>query len=157
MNKNIFLSLSALLLICLPTFSYSENEGALITQQFSNIQEFKMLTIVGSERNLQISEIKTIKRNIKINKELRKAMQRKSDYFISHQDENNKLIYSYGIGNPFLIHLQHLGYEDQISRVINDHAEIVIYYPSNINAASISLKKTINEKDVVMDRILIME
>ncbi|HJM71778.1 MAG TPA: hypothetical protein QF857_05610, partial [Gammaproteobacteria bacterium] len=119
--------------------------------------EFKALRLKGSERSLEISEIKNVKRNIRIEKQLRKAMQRKSDYFISLQNDDGSVIYQYGIGNPFVIHLQHSGYEDEIARVINDNAEIMIYYPSKLNPASISLKKTINEKAVTLDRISIMK
>ena len=72
-------------------------------------------------------------------------------------DFGAEVIYQYGIGNPFVIHLQHSGYEDEIARVINDNTEIMIYYPSKLNPASISLKKTINEKAVTLDRISIMK
>ena len=122
-----------------------------------SVSEFKALRLKGSETNLEISEIKNVDRNVKIEKQLRKAMQRKSDYFISLQNDDGNVIYQYGIGNPFVIHLQHSGFEDEIARVINDNAEIMIYYPSKLNPASISLKKTINEKAVTLDRISIMK
>ena len=48
-------------------------------------------------------------------------------------------------------------YINLVARVINDNAEIMIYYPSKLNPASISLKKTINEKAVTLDRISIMK
>ena len=128
-----------------------------IALQFADVSEFKALRLKGSETNLEISEIKNVDRNVKIEKQLRKAMQRKSDYFISLQNDDGNVIYQYGIGNPFVIHLQHSGFEDEIARVINDNAEIMIYYPSKLNPASISLKKTINEKAVTLDRISIMK
>ena len=133
------------------------NQDNRITLQFADVSEFKALRLRGSERSLEISEIKNVKRNIRIEKQLRKAMQRKSDYFISLQNDVGNVIYQYGIGNPFVIHLQHSGFEDEIARVINDNAEIMIYYPSKLNPASISLKKTINEKAVTLDRISIMK
>ena len=115
------------------------------------------MSLRGSERSLEITEIKDVKRNIRIEKQLRKSMQRKSDYFISLQNDVGNVIYQYGIGNPFVIHLQHSGFEDEIARVINDNVEIMIYYPSKLNPASISLNKTINEKAVTLDRISIMK
>ena len=133
------------------------NQDNQITLQFADVSEFKALRLRGSETNLEISEIKNVKRNIRIEKQLRKAMQRKSDYFISLQNDDGNVIYQYGIGNPFVIHLQHSGFEDEIARVINDNAEIMIYYPSKLDPASISLKKTINEKVVTLDRISIMK
>ena len=133
------------------------SQGNQITLQFEDVSEFKALRLKGSETNLEISEIKNVDRNVKIEKQLRKAMQRKSDYFISLQNDDGNIIYQYGIGNPFVIHLQHSGFEDEIARVIDDNAEIMIYYPSKLNPASISLKKTINEEAVTLDRISIMK
>ena len=158
MQKKIFI-ISLLLL----SFGLTNDLDAQISQdnqialQFSDVSEFKALRLKGSETNLEISEIKNVDRNVKIEKQLRKAMQRKSDYFISLQNDDGNVIYQYGIGNPFVIHLQHSGFEDEIARVINDNAEIMIYYPSKLNPASISLKKTINEKAVTLDRISIMK
>ena len=158
MQKKIFI-ISLLLL----SFGLTNDLDAQISQdnqialQFADDSEFKALRLKGSETNLEISEIKNVDRNVKIEKQLRKAMQRKSDYFISLQNDDGNVIYQYGIGNPFVIHLQHSGFEDEIARVINDNAEIMIYYPSKLNPASISLKKTINEKAVTLDRISIMK
>jgi hypothetical protein len=158
MQKKI-LKISLLLLsFGLPSYLNAQiNQDNQITLQFADVSEFKALRLRGSETNLEISEIKNVKRNIRIEKQLRKAMQRKSDYFISLQNDDGNVIYQYGIGNPFVIHLQHSGFEDEIARVINDNAEIMIYYPSKLNPASISLKKTINEKAVTLDRISIMK
>ena len=158
MQKKI-LKISLLLLsFGLPSYLNAQiSQDNQITLQFSDVSEFKALMLRGSETNLEISEIKNVKRNIRIEKQLRKAMQRKSDYFISLQNDDGNVIYQYGIGNPFVIHLQHSGFEDEIARVINDNAEIMIYYPSKLNPASISLKKTINEKAVTLDRISIMK
>ena len=158
MQKKI-LKISLLLLsFGLPSYLNAQiNQDNQITLQFADVSEFKALRLRGSETNLEISEIKNVKRNIRIEKQLRKAMQRKSDYFISLQNNDGNVIYQYGIGNPFVIHLQHSGFEDEIARVINDNAEIMIYYPSKLNPASISLKKTINEKAVTLDRISIMK
>ena len=155
MRKNIFFAFSLLLLLS-TTISHSADDS-IIADQFSQVQDFKELKLIGSERNLRISEINSVKRNIKIDKLLRKSMQRKTDYFISLKNDEDQVIYRYAIGNPFVIHLQHIGYEDEISRVINQNAEIVIYYPSSLEPSSVILKKTINEKDVTMDRVTIME
>ena len=158
MQKKIFIISLLLLSFGLPNYLNAQiSQDNQITLQFSDVSEFKALMLRGSETNLEISEIKNVKRNIRIEKQLRKAMQRKSDYFISLQNDDGNVIYQYGIGNPFVIHLQHSGFEDEIARVINDNAEIMIYYPSKLNPASISLKKTINEKAVTLDRISIMK
>lgn len=158
MQKKIFIISLLLLSFGLPSYLNAQiSQDNQITLQFSDVSEFKALRLKGSETNLEISEIKNVKRNIRIEKQLRKAMQRKSDYFISLQNDDGNVIYQYGIGNPFVIHLQHSGFEDEIARVINDNAEIMIYYPSKLNPASISLKKTINEKAVTLDRISIMK
>ena len=155
MRKNIFFAFSLLLLLS-TTISHS-TDNSIIAHQFSQVQDFKELKLIGSERNLRISEINSVKRNIKIDKLLRKSMQRKTDYLISLENDEDQVIYRYAIGNPFVIHLQHIGYEDEISRVINQNAEIVIYYPSSLEPSSVILKKTINEKSVTMDRVTIME
>ncbi len=155
MRKNIFFAFSLLLFLS-TTISHSA-DNITITSQFSQVQDFKELKLIGSERNLRISEINSVKRNIKIDKLLRKSMQRKTDYFISLKNDEDQVIYRYAIGNPFVIHLQHIGYEDEISRVIDQNVEIVIYYPSALEPSSVTLKKTINEKAVTMDRVTIME
>jgi len=158
MQKKIFIISLLLLSFGLPNDLDAQiSQGNQITLQFEDVSEFKALRLKGSETNLEISEIKNVDRNVKIEKQLRKAMQRKSDYFISLQNDDGNVIYQYGIGNPFVIHLQHSGFENEIARVINDNAEIMIYYPSKLNPASISLKKTINEKAVTLDRISIMK
>lgn len=158
MQKKIFIISLLLLSFGLPNDLDAQiSQGNQIRLQFADVSEFKALRLKGSETNLEISEIKNVDRNVKIEKQLRKAMQRKSDYFISLQNDDGNVIYQYGIGNPFVIHLQHSGFEDEIARVINDNAEIMIYYPSKLNPASISLKKTINEKAVTLDRISIMK
>ena len=158
MQKKIFVISLLLLSFGLPNDLDAQiSQGNQIGLQFADVSEFKALRLKGSETNLEISEIKNVDRNVKIEKQLRKAMQRKSDYFISLQNDDGNVIYQYGIGNPFVIHLQHSGFEDEIARVINDNAEIMIYYPSKLNPASISLKKTINEKAVTLDRISIMK
>ena len=158
MQKKIFIISLLLLSFGLPNDLNAQiSQGNQIMLQFADVSEFKALRLKGSETNLEISEIKNVDRNVKIEKQLRKAMQRKSDYFISLQNDDGNVIYQYGIGNPFVIHLQHSGFEDEIARVINDNAEIMIYYPSKLNPASISLKKTINEKAVTLDRISIMK
>ena len=158
MQKKIFIISLLLLSFGLPNDLDAQiSQGNQIGRQFADVSEFKALRLKGSETNLEISEIKNVGRNVKIEKQLRKAMQRKSDYFISLQNDDGNVIYQYGIGNPFVIHLQHSGFEDEIARVINDNAEIMIYYPSKLNPASISLKKTINEKAVTLDRVSIMK
>ena len=155
MRKNIFFAFSLLLFLS-TTISHSADKN-IIADQFSQVQDFKELKLIGSERNLRISEINSVKRNVKVDKLLRKSIQRKTDYFISLENDEDQVIYRYAIGNPFVIHLQHIGYEDEISRVINQTAEIVIYYPSTLEPTSVILKKTINEKAVTMDRVRIME
>ena len=158
MQKKIFIISVLLLSFGLPNGLDAQiSQDNQITLQFADVSEFKALRLKGSETNLEITEIKNVDRNVKIQKQLRKAMQRKSDYFISLQNDDGNVIYQYGIGDPFVIHLQHSGFEDEIARVINDNAEIMIYYPSKLNPASISLKKTINEKAVTLDRISIMK
>ena len=158
MLKKIYIISLLLLSFGLPNDLDAQiSQGNQIRLQFADVSEFKALRLRGSETNLEISEIKNVDRNVKIEKQLRKAMQRKSDYFISLQNDDGNVIYQYGIGNPFVIHLQHSGFEDEIARVINDNAEIMIYYPSKLNPASISLKKTINEKAVTLDRVSIMK
>ena len=155
MRKNIFFAFSLLLFLS-TTISHSA-DNSIIAHQFSQVQDFKELKLIGSERNLRISEINSVKRNIKIDKLLRKSTQRKTDYLISLENDEDQVIYRYAIGNPFVIHLQHIGYEDEISRVIDQNVEIVIYYPSALEPSSVTLKKTINEKAVTMDRVTIME
>ena len=155
MRKNIFFVCSLSLFLS-TTISHSADKN-IIADQFSQVQDFKELKLIGSERNLRISEINSVKRNVKVDKLLRKSIQRKTDYFISLENDEDQVMYRYAIGNPFVIHLQHIGYEDEISRVINQNVEIVIYYPSMLEPTSVILKKTINEKAVTMDRVTIME
>ena len=72
MRKNIFFVFSILLLLS-TTISHSADKN-IIADQFSQVQDFKELKLIGSERNLRISEINSVKRSIKIDKLLRKLL-----------------------------------------------------------------------------------
>ena len=96
MQKKIFIISLLLLSFGLPSYLNAQiSQDNQITLQFSDVSEFKALRLKGSETNLEISEIKNVKRNIRIEKQLRKAMQRKSDYFISLQNDDGTVIYQY--------------------------------------------------------------
>ena len=58
MRKNIFNSFSILLLLS-TTISHSADDS-IIDDQFSQVQDFKELKLIGSERNLRISEINSV-------------------------------------------------------------------------------------------------
>ena len=94
MQKKIFIISLLLLSFGLPNDSISQiSQDNQIALQFADVSEFKALRLKGSETNLEISEIKNVDRNVKIEKQLRKAMQRKSDYFISLHNDDGNVIY----------------------------------------------------------------
>ena len=93
MQKKIFIISLLLLSFGLPNDLDAQiSQGNQIMLQFADVSEFKALRLKGSETNLEISEIKNVDRNVKIEKQLRKAMQRKSDYFISLQNDDGNVM-----------------------------------------------------------------
>ena len=84
-------------------------------------------------------------------KDIRRPFIKKTDkYVINFYDNENDLIYQLGIGNPFEIKIQHIGYVDKHN---HDHhhdkfifedskvSDIKLVIPSNINPRFISLSK----------------
>ena len=84
-------------------------------------------------------------------KDIRRPFIKKTDrYAINFYDNENDLIYQLGIGNPFEIKIQHIGYVDKHNHehhhdkfIFEDSkvSDIKLVIPSNINPRFISLSK----------------
>ena len=101
--------------------------------------------------NKTINNHKQMKLNNLI-KDIRRPFIKKTDkYVINFYDNENQLIYQLGIGNPFEIKIQHIGYVDKHNHD-HDHNEFIfedsrvsnvkLVIPSNINPQFISLSKS---------------
>jgi hypothetical protein len=97
-------------------------------------------------------------------KDIRRPFIKKTDkYVVNFYDNENQLIYQLGIGNPFEIKIQHIGYVDKHNHD-HDHNEFIfedsrvsnvkLVIPSNINPQFISLsKRAINNSFEEISRI----
>ena len=109
----------------------------------------KVFSLDLSQNNIQINSIENKK---PIKKIIRKPFLKKTDiYSVNFFNEDNELVYRLGIGNPFELRIQHIGYtgKHQHSHMdTNDHiiedtkiSKYKLAIPSELNPASISLSK----------------
>lgn len=109
----------------------------------------KVFSLDLSQNNIQINSIENKK---PIKKIIRKPFLKKTDiYSVNFFNEDNELVYRLGIGNPFELRIQHIGYtgKHQHSHMdTNDHiiedtkiSKLKLAIPSELNPASISLSK----------------
>ena len=114
----------------------------------------------STDKNEKVLSLDLTKQSIVLNKfevkqpnkkDIRRPFIKKTDkYLVNFYDNDNDLIYQLGIGNPFEIKIQHIGYVDKHN---HDHhhdkfifedarvSDIKLVIPSNINPQFISLSK----------------
>ena len=101
------------------------------------------------KNEIQINSIENKKPN---KKNIRRPFLAKTDiYSINFFDESGNIIYRLGIGNPFEIKIQHIGYTDKHRHShidLDDHiiessniTNLKLVIPSELNPTSISLSK----------------
>lgn len=90
----------------------------------------QIYTLVGSWNNLELKE-KRIGKPSKDSLELLKLVTPRDKYAIKVLDDNNREIMLIGIGNPFYIHADHIGYED--SHVFGGYIEAELNLPISLN------------------------
>ena len=139
--KHSILLISIVVFIIIPDISFSNNENHTINHQISNMTDYKMVVLSGTESSFDVSNQIIVPYSPRIEKLIQKGLQKRSDYFVSLYNKEGSVIYKYGVGNPFLIYLQHHGYEDEFSVIKKDKAEIQIYFPAELNPVKISLHK----------------
>ncbi len=67
---------------------------------------------------------------------------KRDKYVLEFFDSENKLIYTQGIGNPFYVHFQHIGYEDSpVMGMPIEVENLEISVPDYVNPSSIKLLK----------------
>jgi hypothetical protein len=115
------------------------------------IRSRKFFSLNLSKNDFKINSIENKKPNKKI---IRRPFLRKTDiYSVNFFNEDDELVYRLGIGNPFEIKIQHIGYSDKHSHS-HDHARkedyiiddanlsnLELAIPSELDPASISLSK----------------
>jgi hypothetical protein len=109
----------------------------------------KIFSLNLSKNKIKINSIKNERPNKKI---IRRPFLKKNDiYSVNFFNEYNELIYRLGIGNPFELKIQHIGYSDKHGHSHNDSNLHIIdaadvnnlnlAIPSDLNPTSISLSK----------------
>ena len=111
----------------------------------------KIFSLNLSKNDIKINSIKNTKPDKKI---IRRPFLRKTDiYSVNFFNEDDELVYRLGIGNPFEIKIQHIGYSDKHSHshdrayiedyIIDDAnlSNLELAIPSELDPASISLSK----------------
>ena len=109
----------------------------------------KVFSLDLSQNNIQINSIENKK---PIKKIIRKPFLKKTDiYSVNFFNEDNELVYRLGIGNPFELRIQHIGYTGKYQHShmdTNDHiiedtkiSKLKLAIPSELNPSSISLSK----------------
>ena len=121
----------------------------------------KVLSLDLTKQTIVLNKIEVKKPN---KKDIKRPFIKKTDkYVVNFYGNENDLIYQLGIGNPFEIKIQHIGYVDKHN---HDHhhdkfifedsrvSDIKLVIPSNINPQFISLsKRAINNSFEEISRI----
>ena len=87
-------------------------------------------TLAGNLNNLKLKE-KRVAKPSKESLKLLKAVTPRDNYAIRVLDENKREIMLIGIGDPFYVHADHIGYED--SNVFGGFIETEIDLPISLN------------------------
>jgi hypothetical protein len=97
-----------------------------------------IFSLVGSKSGITLKKTKIAKPS---NRSLAtfKLLSKKDDFALKVLDKNKKEVLLLGLGNPFYIHAQHIGYEDR--KVFGGYIEqdIELALPLNIDASYIIL------------------
>lgn len=131
MVKGIFLTI-----LLSYSFIVTANEIAdiktvdVFDKEFSIKKDAQIYTLVGYRDNIEL-KAKKIAKPSKKSLKLLKAVTPRDKFAIRVLDENEREIMLIGIGNPFYIHADHIGYED--SDVFGGYVETEINLPISLN------------------------
>ena len=131
MVKGIFLTI-----LLSYSFIVTANEIAdiktvdVFDKEFSIKKDAQIYTLVGYRDNIEL-KAKKIAKPSKRSLKLLKAVTPRDKFAIRVLDENEREIMLIGIGNPFYIHADHIGYED--SDVFGGYVETEINLPISLN------------------------
>lgn len=131
MVKGIFLTI-----LLSYSFIVTANEIAdiktvdVFDKDFSIKKDAQIYTLVGNRDNIEL-KAKKIAKPSKKSLKLLKAVTPRDKFAIRVLDENEREIMLIGIGNPFYIHADHIGYED--SDVFGGYVETEINLPISLN------------------------
>jgi hypothetical protein len=137
-----------------------KNKSNIFISPSANKNE-KVLSLDLTKQSIVLNKVDIKKPN---KKDIRRPFIKKTDkYVVNFYNQENELIYQLGIGNPFEIKIQHIGYVDKHN---HDHhhdkfifedsrvSDIKLVIPSNINPQFISLsKRAINNSFEEISRI----
>ena len=131
MVKGIFLTI-----LLSYSFIVTANEIAdiktvdVFDKEFSIKKDAQIYTLVGNRDSIEL-KAKKIAKPSKRSLQLLKAVTPRDKFAIRVLDENEREIMLVGIGNPFYIHADHIGYED--SDVFGGYVETEINLPISLN------------------------
>ena len=138
----------------------TKNKSNIFMSPSTNRNE-KVLTFDLTKESIVLNTIDIEQPN---KRDIRRPFIKKTDkYVVNFYDQDNDLIYQLGIGNPFEIKIQHIGYVDRHSHEHN-HDEFIfedskvsnlkLVIPSDINPQSVSLsKRDVNNYFIEIARI----
>ena len=135
MVKNIYLIACILF-----TFNLSAEEGELfkqldrLDQKVSIDKEAKIFSISGSVNNISLSGVKIAKPSAHSLKQYG-LISRKDKYAIKVLNEQGNQIMFVGLGDPFTIHIDHIGYESETVFQADIPQNFDIAIPVTSNAA----------------------
>jgi hypothetical protein len=84
-----------------------------LDQKVSIYKDAKIFSITGNVNNISLSGVKVAKPNAHSLKQYR-LISRKDKYAIKALNEKGNQIMFVGLGDPFTIHIDHIGYEDEM-------------------------------------------
>ena len=134
MVKKLYVALFILL-----THSLHAQEGGSfkkfdnMNQKVSANKEAKIFTITGSVNNISLSGVKVAKPNAHSLKQYG-LISRKDKYAIKVLNKKGNQIMFVGLGDPFTIHIDHIGYEDEMVFQGNVSQDFEIALPVTSNA-----------------------
>lgn len=135
------------------------SQSSSITNNFNNKKNKSNIFLSpSSNKNEKVFSFDLTKQSIVLNKidiklpnkkDIRRPYVKKTDkYVVNFYNKESELIYQLGIGNPFEIKIQHIGYVDKDNHhhdkfVFEEYkaSDVKLVIPSNINPQFISLSK----------------
>lgn len=105
-----------------------------MNQKANLSQEAKIFSLTGNLNGISLKNIKVAKPNMQSLKKYG-LISRKDKYAISVLDEKGSQVMLIGLGDPFTLHIDHIGYEDQGIYQTNISQDIEIAIPLSIDAA----------------------
>lgn len=114
------------------------NDLFTISELLSVNKKATIYSINANEKGLSHKATR-IEKPTRSNLRIYQAPSRRDKYILKVFDKDNKVISVMGLGDPFYIHVQHMGYEDSYVFGGKISRKFDIPIPSDINAAYISL------------------